>query len=137
MREGFSHVGVAHPALENILEAGHTLQSFAGDIKHKRSLFVADDGNSDFNGMNWGMERVEEGIEIGSDHEQKNHGCTKAVVVGGKVRAACVLVGGGRCGRLWVSGSSPFLALTFSYMCFILFLRFFFFEHLQLSLGYP
>lgn len=35
----YIHVWVAHPALEDILEAGHTLQGFAGDIKHKRELF--------------------------------------------------------------------------------------------------
>lgn len=30
------HVGVAHPALKNILEAGHTTQGLAGDVQHRK-----------------------------------------------------------------------------------------------------
>jgi hypothetical protein len=33
---GHSHVGVAHPALEDILEAGHTVEGLASDVKHRR-----------------------------------------------------------------------------------------------------
>lgn len=31
------HVRVAHPALENVLEAGHTTQGLAGDVQHRKT----------------------------------------------------------------------------------------------------
>lgn len=33
-----AHIWVGHSALQNILEAGHTLQSLAGEIEHERGM---------------------------------------------------------------------------------------------------
>jgi hypothetical protein len=44
-RQGGSHVGMAHPALENVLEAGHALQSFTSDVQHKKRVVPVDGSN--------------------------------------------------------------------------------------------
>lgn len=34
--EGSLHVGVGHPALKEVLEAGHAFEGLAGDVQHRR-----------------------------------------------------------------------------------------------------
>lgn len=36
VEEGNVHVGVGHPALKEVLEAGHAFESLASDVQHRR-----------------------------------------------------------------------------------------------------